>query len=306
MKAIELDGVKKTYVGGFGRRFEALKGISLSVSQGEVFGFVGQNGAGKSTTIKILTGALQRSAGEARLFGVPVEQHAARNGLGYVPENPYLYDYLTPLEVLMMGARLHQVRVDNLEQHCMHWLERFSIAHVARKRIRSFSKGMTQRTALAHGFCVQPRLLILDEPLSGLDPVGRRQVVDIMMEYKQQGGTLFFSSHVLHDVERLADRYGLIHRGELRAVQTPGEILAADQGTVLVRYRGTQAVEGAEAEVAGVWRVQAGPDTLWALMRQLEGQQAILLEVRPLVTLESAFLQFVRENTPAGEMVSEG
>lgn len=298
--AIQIESVKKIYSQGFKGRYEALKGITFSVERGEAFGFVGQNGAGKSTTIKILTGALRPSAGDARLFDVSVDQYKARIGLGYVPENPYLYDYLTPLEILMMGARLHGVRVDNLERHCMNWLERFSIAHVAKKRIRSFSKGMTQRTALAHAFVIQPRLLILDEPLSGLDPIGRKEVVDIMLEYKKQGGTLLFSSHVLHDVEKLADRFGLIHKGELRAVQTPAEILAGDKGELLVRYRGPLSVAGAIAEGTNGWRLQLAQDALWSAMRELEAANCQLISVTPLVTLESAFVQFVEANTPSG------
>lgn len=298
--AIQIEAVRKSYSQGLKGRFEALKGISFSVERGEAFGFVGQNGAGKSTTIKILTGALRPSSGDARLFGVAVDQHLARVGLGYVPENPYLYDYLTPLEILMMGARLHGVKVDNLERHCMYWLERFAIAHVANKRIRSFSKGMSQRTALAHAFVVQPRLLILDEPLSGLDPIGRKDVVDVMLEYKKQGGTLLFSSHVLHDVEKLADRFGLIHKGELRAVRTPAEILAGDTGDLLVRYRGPLPLAGAAPEAAGTWRLQLAQDTLWSTMRELETMNCQLISVTPLITLESAFVQFVEANTPSG------
>lgn len=302
--AIRLESVKKTYRVGFNKKFEALKGISLDIQAGEAFGFVGQNGAGKSTTIKILTGALQPSAGTAELFGTTVDRHTARVGVGYVPENPYLYDYLTPLEVLLMGARLHKVQAADLKQHCMEWLERFSIAHVANKRIRGFSKGMTQRTALAHAFAVQPRLLILDEPLSGLDPVGRREVVDIMGEYKRQGGTLFFSSHVLHDVELLADRFGLIHKGELRAVQTPAEILAADRGELVIRFRATRALEGAVPDGDGQWALQVDQAGLWAAMRGLEGLAAEVVSVKPLVTLETAYVEFVRANTPQGEAYS--
>lgn len=215
MNAIHIENLEKTYPRNWlTKPVKALKGVSLTVPQGEVFGFIGANGAGKSTTIKILTGAMRASRGLVTLFGVRSENPKARTGMGYVPENPSLPDYLTPLEVLRMAMSLHGLKVDAPDTHCMTWLTRFQIDHVAKKSIRSFSKGMAQRTALAHALCVNPRLLVLDEPLSGLDPVGRRDVVDILAEYKRQGGTVFLTSHVLHDVERLADRFALIHQGE--------------------------------------------------------------------------------------------
>ena len=220
--AIEIHELHKTYARRWSSQpFEALKGVSLQVSEGEVFGFIGPNGAGKSTLIKILTGVMRPTAGGASLFGVDVTDSAARRGLGYVPENPSLPDYLTPLEILGMGLTLHRRQLVDARRHCMSWLERFGIGEVANKTVRGFSKGMAQRTALAHALAVEPRLLILDEPLSGLDPVGRRDVVEVLVDYKKNGGTIFLTSHVLHDVERLADRFGLIHQGKLLTVRSP-------------------------------------------------------------------------------------
>lgn len=293
MQAIVLDEVDKNYRSDWGKKTVALKNLSLVIEVGEAFGYVGQNGAGKSTTIKILTGALEPSAGMAFLFGCPATDYKSRLGLAYVPESPYLYDYLTPLELVRMGASLHKVKVDDLNAHCMYWLERFGIAHVAGKRIRNLSKGMTQRTALAHALALKPRLLILDEPLSGLDPIGRKDVVDILMEYKREGGTLFFSSHVLHDVERLADRFGLIHKGELRAVRTPAEILGSDGGKMLVRYRAEQCLENALAESPGVWRTEVDRSRLNELLSKIEAAGGLLAEVKSTATLETAFMEFI-------------
>ncbi len=147
--AISLTDLRKTYPRSWASPpFEALKGISLSVDEGEVFGFIGPNGAGKSTAIKILTGVMSPSAGSAELFGVDVAQPAARRGLGYVPENPSLPDYLSPLEILAMGLALHGRKPADPGGHCLRWLERFGLAEVARKVVRGFSKGMAQRTAL--------------------------------------------------------------------------------------------------------------------------------------------------------------
>ncbi|MDN3577900.1 ABC transporter ATP-binding protein [Chitinimonas viridis] len=295
-KAIELDRVVKTFKQGFKPRFRALDEVSFSVVEGEAFGFVGQNGAGKSTAIKILTGALRQDGGAARLFGVDVADFRSRRGLGYVPENPWLYDYLTPLEILRMGVVAQGIALDGaeLDRHCMQWLERFSIAAVAHKRTRSFSKGMVQRTALAHAMACRPRLLILDEPLSGLDPLGRRDVVDILVEYRQGGGTVFFSSHVLHDVERLADRFGLIHKGRLHTVQRPSDLGGGDE-VLSVRTVGIAPVVGMQADVADRWSAQVPASQLWPLLDAARAAGHTVIEIKPALSLERAFLKFVSD-----------
>lgn len=291
--AVDIQDLRKTYPRTWkSKPFEALRGISLSVEQGEVFGFIGPNGAGKSTTIKILTGAMGASAGAAHMFGVDVGVPAARKGLGYVPENPSLPDYLTPYEILEMAIKLHGAKIDNPRKHCLEWLERFELSKVANKVVRSFSKGMAQRTALAHALAVNPRLLILDEPLSGLDPVGRKDVVDILAEYKKQGGTIFLTSHVLHDVERLADRFGLIHQGELVELQSPTALVLEDE-TVLVRTLGDAFIEGLEQESDGRWRIETSRNALWPLLHKLESAGHRIGEIRPALTLEKKFMRVV-------------
>ena len=292
--AIDIRDLRKTYRRSLAApAFEALKGISLTVDEGEVFGFIGPNGAGKSTAIKILTGVMLATAGSAALFGVDVTRPAARRGLGYVPENPSLPDYLNPLEILSMGLALHQRKLGNTRQHCMRWLERFGLADVSAKVVRGFSKGMAQRTALAHAMAVEPKLLILDEPLSGLDPIGRRDVIEILAEYRKQGGTIFLTSHVLHDVERLADRFGLIHKGELRAVRTPGELAGEDE-RVLVRSLGSESLPGMSAEPGGRWVIEVARPQLWETLGALEKVGHVLIEIKPTLSLETAFLHVVK------------
>lgn len=296
ISAITIDQLGKEYRKAWRvKAVTALGGISLQVEQGETFGFIGPNGAGKSTTIKILIGIAEPSYGSAQIFGVPVSNPSARLGVGYVPENPYLHDYLTPLEILWMSLRLHRVRLPDLKTHCMMWLDRLQLADVASKPIRTFSKGMTQRVAIAQALCINPRLLILDEPLSGLDPVGRRDVVEILSEYKRGGGTLFFTSHVLHDVERLADRFGLIHQGQLRAVRSPAE-LAGDEDLVMVRSMGDAAVDGMKPDFAGRWIGEFPRSDLWLRLESLRNAGHLLLEVKPTLSLESAFLRAVERN----------
>ena len=291
MYAIELENVSKV----FAKRkstVQALVNVSLSIAQGEVFGFVGPNGAGKSTTIKVILNIISDYQGEAKIFGVSAREAHARKHVGYVPESPALYEQLTPLEILRSGMSLHGIRRSDANTWCMRWLEKFSIAHAAKRRIRELSKGTAQRVALAHAMVVEPKLLILDEPLSGLDPIGRKDVVDILAEYQKQGGTVFLTSHVLHDVERLADRFGLIHKGELRTIQSPNE-LVGDHELVMVRSFGTKPVAQMRAESGGRWFAELRRPELWPLLRELELAGHTLIEVKPTLTLESAFMRYL-------------
>ena len=195
-----------------------------------------------------------------------------------------------------MGARMHGLPEAGLKEHCMAVLDKFSISHVANKRIRQFSKGMTQRTALAHALVCKPKLLILDEPLSGLDPIGRKQVVDILTDYRNDGGTIFFSSHVLNDVERLGDRFGIIYRGKLRTVSTPGELVHHEEAPFAVRYEGDQGIDGAEQEKAGRWRLHASAQDLWAVLDTLKNAGHQIVDVkRDEPTLEQAFMKFITD-----------
>lgn len=291
--AICIEGLSKTYRQGWQRReVEAVREVSLRVAEGEAFGFVGPNGAGKSSTIRILMGLAYPTQGKVSIFGVDSQQPASRHRVAYVPESPYLNDYLTPLEILGMGLRLHGVPTENTERHCMKWLERLALDKAARAPIRSFSKGMMQRVAIAQALSIQPRLMVLDEPLSGLDPVGRHDVVDLLAEYKRGGGTLFFTSHVLHDVERLADRFGLIHEGTLRSVRSPGELVGVGD-VCTVRSMGTIAIDGLQQESLGRWTGQVARDALWEHLDRLKSAGHVVVEVRPVLSLEQAFMQAI-------------
>lgn len=294
---IKINGLTKSFREKLWRQVQALKGISLEVTEGEAFGFIGPNGAGKTTTIKILTGNIRATQGEAKMFGKPVSDPASRKGMTYVPENPYLYDYLTPLEILQMGGRMHGLKGPDINAYYLNWLERFGIAHVAKKHIRQFSKGMTQRVALAHALACKPRLMILDEPLSGLDPIGRKEVSDILLEYHQQGGTMFFSSHILHDVERLADRFGIIHKGILRAINTPLELGNIAPSSYVVISEGSTPLENAIAQPGQRWMQKTSQDRLWEALDKVHQAGHRLIEAKPEgASLEQAFLKFVSQD----------
>lgn len=290
---IRIEGLHKSFRAGWRRSpVKALSDVSMNVEQGEVFGFIGPNGAGKSTTIKILLGLIRPSGGRVELLGRPVVDPESRRGLGCVFENPSFPDQLTPLEILRMGCKVNAVAVDDIDTHCLHWIERFSLSAAARRPVKGFSKGMVQRTALAHALALHPRLLILDEPLSGLDPIGRRDVIDVLVDYRRQGGTIFLTSHVLHDIERLADRFGLIHQGQLRAVSTPAELAGGDD-LLTIRSMGTAPLAGMVEETAGRWTVELPRSEVWAMLEALRAAGHTLIEVKPTLSLESAFMRAV-------------
>lgn len=294
MKLIEVQGLSKRFKVKR-RSIAALSDVSFTVEAGQSVGFIGQNGAGKSTSIKIIFGALQADVGQALLMGRSPADPQSRRGVGYVPENPYLYEQLTPREVIASGLSLHGIKGAENARRSQLWLEKLGIAYAADKRIRSLSKGMSQRTALAHAFAIEPRLLVLDEPMSGLDPVGRRQVADLMQEYRQGGGTLFFSSHILHDVERLADRFVMIHKGKVRAQQGVAELLAS-QGAMIVRYLGSVGLPGFEHDAGEAWRGVVAREELAETLRQIEGLSGVLLNVHPQSSLEELFDTVVGES----------
>ena len=233
--AIEVKDIHKTYNKGF-KSFKALDGVSFTVEKGSAFGFVGANGAGKSTAIKVMLDLIRADSGQVLINGVDSRDASSRFKVAFMPENPSLNEYLTPLEILKLGINLHNIDVPSVDIYCMEWLEKLGIAHAANKNIRQMSKGMAQRTGLAHSLACQPEVLILDEPLSGLDPVGRVDVVDLLENFCVNGGTLLFTSHVLHDVERIADGFTLIDSGRIKSTKTKQEMFYPDPQFRIIQF----------------------------------------------------------------------
>jgi ABC-2 type transport system ATP-binding protein len=250
---LEVHDLRKTFVRGFlRRRTEAVRGVSFAVEPGEVFGFLGPNGAGKTTTIKILMGLIAPSGGRATVLGAPVGDRRAKMRLGYLPENPYFYDYLSAPELLDMVGRLHGLsRVDRARRAAA-LIERVGLGHAGGRALRSFSKGMLQRAGLAQALMGEPDVVVLDEPMSGLDPIGRKEVADLVLELRDRGTTVFFSTHILGDATRLCDRVGIIVKGKLRDVGPLGELLDPKIDSVDVIW------EAADEEVAARLREHPG------------------------------------------------
>jgi ABC-2 type transport system ATP-binding protein len=226
---IQVDGLRKEFRHGFFmRRVQAVKGISFRVKRGDIFGFLGPNGAGKTTTIKMLTGLIAPSGGSATVFGLPMPSARALEKVGFLPENPYVYPYLTPREFVEMCGRLSGLRGKHVRDRTRAVLDRVGILYAAERPVRRLSKGMLQRTGLAAALVADPELLILDEPMSGLDPVGRKEVKDLILEERARGRTIFFSTHILSDVEAMCDEVTILRQGEVVVSGKLSELLRSD------------------------------------------------------------------------------
>jgi len=299
---IKVRDLRKTFrIGLLGRRVEAVKGVSFDVRRGEIFGFLGPNGAGKTTTIKMLTGLIQPTAGEAFLFGARVPSAEARQRLGFLPENPYVYPYLSPREFVTLCGRLSGLTGAALADRTMAMLTKVGIAYAADRPVRRLSKGMLQRTGLAAALVSDPELLILDEPMSGLDPVGRKEVRDIILEERASGRTIFFSTHILSDVEAMCDRVSILREGKVvvsGALRTllRGDVLRTDitLAGVSDSLRQTLAEAGHRVEPRAdvvVVEVEGEKQVGNALRVALDGG-AQVIEVAPRrETLEDLFLR---------------
>ena len=221
-----------------GRVFRGVESLDLEVRRGEVMGYLGPNGAGKTTTLKVLTGLHRASRGQAWILGEPVERCASRRRLGFLPEQPYFYDYLNGREYLELAGRLSGLTGSEAHRRSQHWLARAGLGERPLLRLRKYSKGMLQRLGLAAALIHEPELLILDEPMSGLDPFGRRDVRDLILEQRARGVTVLFSSHILPDVEMLCDRVAILLDGTLTRVATVGELVHDSRQRIEIRCGG--------------------------------------------------------------------
>src|SRR5271157_5548773 len=242
MAAIEILDLEKSYLVGFWRKRPklALRSLRLTIEEGEVFGFLGPNGAGKTTTLKLLMGLVFPTAGSARILGMEMDDPRVKSQIGFLPEQPYFYDHLTARELLNYYAQLSGVTAKARSARVEAMLSRMGLSDASGLQLRKFSKGMLQRVGLAQAVLHDPKVVFLDEPMSGLDPMGRREVRDLMVELKQQGKTVFFSTHILSDAEALCDRVAVVHRGELRGVGRVADLTSGVQGKVEVIWQGTQ------------------------------------------------------------------
>ena len=317
---LHVSDLRKTFTRGLlRRRTEVLRGITLTVERGEIFGFLGPNGAGKTTTIKILMGLLFASSGRAELLGAPAGDREVKARVGYLPENPYFYDYLSVRELLDMVGRLHGLDRRTRRSRGEALIERVGLRHAASRPLRSYSKGMLQRAGLAQALIGEPELVVLDEPMSGLDPLGRKEVRDLLYELRDRGTTVFFCTHILADATAVCDRVGILVKGRMRDVGSLGELLEprvhgidvvwqapADAVEGLRRFEGTHR-EAAEGHVLSV-DDQPQADAFVRALLEAGGQLLQLLPHRQ--SLEALFVseaqRYAHDGEPAARTERDG
>jgi ABC-2 type transport system ATP-binding protein len=300
---VQTSNLRKVYRTGFwlNQRVVTLQNCSLQVHQGETFGLLGQNGAGKTTLLKILLGIIRPTSGQGQLLGKPLGDRSIKQRIGYLPENPYFYDYLTGWEFLQYAAQLFQLPLSLQQRRIPELLDLVGLARSAayRQKLRHYSKGMLQRIGMAQALINDPDVVFLDEPMSGLDPLGRYQLREIILSLKAQGKTIFFNSHVLSDVEKICDRVAILANGELLCVGALAQLLGRAD---LYRVR----IRGGNPEVLRQWLPDlALVDSSWQghlqgrfqdFVASLEQMNAQLLSMSlARITLEEFFMQQLQQ-----------
>jgi len=302
---------KEFVVGLRQRKVTALQGLDLEVSAGEIFGFLGPNGAGKTTTIKILMGLIYPTSGRARLLGKPLGDVEIKQRIGFLPESPYFYDYLTADEFLLFYGQLFGMRRADLKRRIDELLALVGLEKNRSLRLRRFSKGMLQRVGLAQALINDPQLVILDEPMSGLDPIGRKEVRDLILHLKERGKTVFFSSHILSDVETICNRVGILIHGRLREIGSVQELLGRyGVKTVEMVVEGVTGGPAERLRNMAAKTVVTGPTTWLLFESEAHVDEAVSLVVgnggrlvsltRQKASLEDLFVKEVAQSDRAG------
>jgi ABC-2 type transport system ATP-binding protein len=311
MPAIEILGLEKTYQVGFWRKRPkvALCPLNLTVEEGEIFGFLGPNGAGKTTTLKLLMGLIFPTGGSARILGREWTDPEVKARIGFLPEQPYFYDHLTAHELLNYYARLSGVSAKERTQRVQATLQKVGLPEVKGMQLRKFSKGMLQRIGIAQAILHNPKLVFFDEPMSGLDPMGRREVRDLMAQLKEEGKTVFFSTHILSDAEALCDRVAIIHKGEIRGVGAVDDLTSSVAGKIELIWHGAHVpaslkLLAAECHVSGdMVRAVIDESKQDAAIDALRREHLSLISLTPVRTsLETYFIEKLqRAETTAGK-----
>ncbi|MCS7080259.1 MAG: ABC transporter ATP-binding protein [Chloracidobacterium sp.] len=308
---VEIERLSMEYVTGFWRnkRVKSLEDVSLEVYEGEVFGFLGHNGAGKTTTLKILMRIVYPTGGTARILGRPLDDVAMRRRIGYLPETPYFYDYLTGRELLDYFGRLCGMDADRRARRIEEMLELVGMRHAANRPLRKYSKGMLQRIGIAQAILHDPEVVFLDEPMTGLDPIGRREVRDIIAGLRDRGKTVFLSTHILSDVEALCDRVAILKQGRRVAYGTLAELQAGRSATLEIVATETtpETVQALQRYAARLRQTAAGlhcelksADEVGDALAELRRHGGRLVSITPV---KSALEEFFIRNADASDIV---
>ena len=308
---LKTQGLHKVFkVGFWGRHVTALESLDLEVRRGEVFGFLGPNGAGKTTTLKILMGLIYPTNGHAWILGHEIGTTSVRHQIGFLPESPYFYDYLTAVEFLRFYGQLFNLHGAPLSRRIDDLLHMVGLSHVPHLQLRKFSKGMLQRIGIAQALINDPHLVVLDEPMSGLDPIGRKEVRDLILSLKEAGKTVFFSSHILHDAEVLCDRVGILVKGRLVAMGKINELVGGGSiATIEVVVQGLgeeglahvrPLVEKSVLQGDRVLLVLRGPEHVNGVLDIIRAAKASLISLSPQASsLEDLFMKQVKQRVGA-------
>ena len=313
---VKVENIVKDFRPGFGLvRKRVLHGISFSVHQGEIFGFVGPNGAGKTTTLKILMGLIHAQGGRATILGHDIRENEYRKHVGFLPENPYFYDYLTGTEFLDFYARVSGVPAQERPGRIASLLEQVGLAHAGDARLRTYSKGMLQRIGIAQAIVHDPDIVFLDEPMSGLDPIGRKEIRDLILRLNGEGKTLFMNTHILSDVEMLCHRVAILVNGRIRYTGSSEEFLASEERSadVVLARLPPDAVMIIEERFGVSMRGQGDhvemrvpeKDVKDLLRLALDTDSEVVSVTPHRVSLESIFLSAVKEDSQQDRTVEE-
>jgi len=303
--AIEIESLTKDYPTGFLhlKTKRSLENLSMQVEEGDAFGFLGPNGAGKSTTIKLLMGIIFPTSGTAKILGRSITDVEMHKDIGYLPEQPYFYDYLTAAELLDYFARFYGINAAERKERVAKMLRKVGLETAGKIQLRKYSKGMLQRVGLAQAILHDPKVVILDEPMSGLDPIGRREVRDIILELKHEGKTVLFSTHILTDAETLCDKVGVIVGGKLQGVGRPDEIVGMKAHQMEIVFDAdandtrTSTIRSKATKSGSRYALQVPEENVFAALEELRDAGAKLAGVSPIKpTLEEYFLHLVEKD----------
>ncbi|MBS1840793.1 MAG: ABC transporter ATP-binding protein [Acidobacteria bacterium] len=303
--AIQIEDLTKDYPAGFlnTKKKRSLESLTMQVEEGEAFGFLGPNGAGKSTTMKLLMGIIFPTSGSAKILGRPISDVEMHKDIGYLPEQPYFYDYLTASELLDYFARFYGFSAAERKARVEKMLKKVGLETAGKIQLRKYSKGMLQRVGLAQAILHQPKVVILDEPMSGLDPIGRREVRDIILELKRDGRTILFSTHILTDAEMLCDRVGVIVGGKLQGVGRPDEIVGLKAQGMEILFEAdtgnakTAAILAKAAKSGSRYALHVPEESLYLTLDELKAAGAKITSVAQIKpTLEEYFMHLVEKD----------
>ncbi len=302
MRPIKIEKLTKIYPKFFGNSTKAIDNVTMSVEQGEIFGFLGPNGAGKTTLLKMLAGLLYPTSGQIWILGQTMHSFSAKQSMGFLSENPSFYNHLSGFELLDFASALFGMPAEKKTKRINALLQKVGLGESGNIRISDYSKGMIQRLGIAQALVNNPELLILDEPLSGLDPIGRKEFKEIILSLKEEGKTVFFSTHILADVERICDRVGILHKGKLLRIGELNILLSERQRSISLSFkpsehRKTPSLPDAKLTAEGYWNITVNGEKLQKVVASLLKDGAHIISIIPeTVSLEDFFVSEIEKN----------